>query len=108
MKKGKSNNKKAQMAMAYNPFFPGRIQLQAYPRSRDDQQKGPRSISGPFPSSANSTALECGLVTEKIVHGRIETGRGERLRQRSTTIEEVAEDPQRIRDINVSIIIGIS
>ena len=104
----KSNNKKAQMSHAYKFLFARNgFDFRFTLRSRG-KQKGLRLITEAFPSSANSTALECGLVTEKIIHGRIETGGGERLRQRSATIEEVAENPQRIRDINVSIIIGIS
>ncbi len=104
----KSNTKKAQIARAHKFLFARDGFSLKFTLESRWQQKGPRSITGPFPSSANSTALEGRLVTEKIVHGRIETGGGERLRQRSTTIEEVAEDPQRIRNINVSIIIGIS
>ena len=44
----KSNNKKAQMAAAYNPFFPGRIQLQAYPGAVTTNKKGPVQFRGPF------------------------------------------------------------
>ena len=100
--------KKPRCPMHTSSFFFGMDSTSDSHSDLAGKQKGPRSITGPFPSSANSTALECGLVTEKIIHGRIETWGRERLRQRSATIEEVAENPQRIRDINASIIIGIS